>query len=192
VGCGVGDLAAAARGRGWQVTAIEPAPAAVRRARERGIEVVAGEAADALAGPAAPGPFDLVVFRDSLAHMSAAGSALAGAVRRLVPGGWLAARVPNRHPGVLRAARWAARVTDASGVLHLPAQVLHLDAASLAAALDRQGLEQVAVTGVSEGVAGSGGRYSRRALPDLAWRLLVRRWRRRGWAEALWGWGRRP
>jgi SAM-dependent methyltransferase len=196
VGCGVGDLCIAARRRGWVATGVESSPAAARRAAARGVPVVEGEAATCLeaengAAAALSGSFDLVVFRDSLTHIPRAGAALTGALRRLRAGGWLAIRAPNRHPAVFRAARLAGLVTDPSGILHLPLQVLHLDRAALSALLAGQGLEQIAVEGDSEAVARTGGRYSASRPADLLWRLFVRFWERRGEPEALWGWGRR-
>jgi len=197
VGCGVGDLCVAAQARGWSAVGMELSPAAAARAAERGVEVVVGEAADLLAPgqarpPALSRPFDLVVFRDALVHMPRAAAALAGTARLLRPGGWMALRVPNRHQGIFRAARWVAHLVDASGILHLPVQVFHLDRPALATLLERQGLADVQVVGESEEVAATGGRYSRNPGADLAWRLMVRRWQRRGEPEALWGWGRVP
>ena len=197
VGCGVGDLAAAAGDRGWSVVGMELSPEAAERATRRGVEVLVGEAAEILDAEsprpeALSRPFDLVVFRDALVHMPRAAAVLTATSRLLRPGGWMAIRVPNRHRGVFRAARWAALMVDASGILHLPAQVVHLDRPALATLLQRQGLGEVQVVGESEDVATTGGRYSRNPGADMAWRLLVRRWQRRGEPEALWGWGRHP
>jgi SAM-dependent methyltransferase len=197
IGCGVGDLCVAARERGWSVQGLELSPAAAARAEERGVQVLVGEAADLL-GPgqerpaALTTPFDLIVIRDALVHMPSAAQALAGTARLLRPDGWLAVRVPNRHKGVFRAARWVAHLMDASGILHLPAQVFHLDRPALTTLLQRQGFADIQVIGESEDVKSTGGRYSRNPGADMAWRMLVRRWQRRGEPEALWGWGRLP
>jgi SAM-dependent methyltransferase len=197
IGCGVGDLCAAARDRGWSVVGMELSPEAAARAAERGVEVLVGEAAELLAGgrqqpEALRRPFDLIVLRDALVHMPQAATVLTATSDLLRPGGWMAIRVPNRHRGIFRVARWAAHLVDASGILHLPAQVFHLDRPALETLLVRQGLTDIQVVGESEEVAATGGRYSRNPGADMAWRLLVRRWQRRGEPEALWGWGRHP
>ncbi len=194
VGCGVGDLCVAAQQEGWEAVGVELAPAAARQAAQRGVCVLTGKAEAVLGSDRAElkAGFHMVVFRDSLVHMPRAREALQAAHALLRPGGWLALRVPNRHAGVFAVARLAGRVMDTSGVLHLPAQVFHMDRVSLSAMLSRQGFQQVEVLGESESVAENQGRYSRSRLADLAWRTLVHRWQRRGEWEALWAWGCKP
>ncbi|MFQ5768479.1 MAG: class I SAM-dependent methyltransferase [Acidobacteriota bacterium] len=200
IGCGVGDLAVAALQRGWQAIGLESAQSAVQKAAARGVPVVHGDAAGVLlaADRDLPlpqelrRPFDLVVLRDTLGHLPGAGQVLAGATRLLRAGGWLVVRVPNRHTRLFRWARLAGLVTDSSGALHLPAQILHLDRAALQRLLGRQGLEHVCVEGESEGVRQNGGRYSRRRWADAVWRMAVARWERMGEPEALVGWGCKP
>ena len=198
VGCGVGDFDIAARQRGWSTVGIESAPEAARRAAERGCSVVRGDAAALLDRPSGQGPpelagpFDLVVFRDVLGHLSEAGSVLRAAVARLRPGGWLVVRTPNRHAGVFRLARRIGWLREASGILHLPAQVLHLDREALGRILDQLGLVDRSIEGESESVAGSAVRYSASPLADWLWRRCLAAWKRRGEPETLRAWGRHP
>ena len=197
VGCGVGDLSVAAHRRGWKAIGIESAPEAARQAAGRGIEVVPGQAATLLGAegtgpPSLAGPFDLVVFRDVVGHLPEAGRALRGAVSRLRSGGWLAVRTPNRHAGVFRVARLVSRVRDASGILHLPAQVLHVHRPGLDRILAGLGLDARVIEGESDRAAGGAVRYSDRLLADWFWRGCLAVWERRGEPESLWGWGRKP
>ncbi|MFQ5719978.1 MAG: class I SAM-dependent methyltransferase [Acidobacteriota bacterium] len=198
IGCGVGDLLSAARRRGWQVTGIEAASVAARQARAAaGGETIEGDAARCLepqpdAGLAAlAGPFDLVVLRDVLGHLAAAGAVLRGAVSRLRAGGHLVVRTPNHHAGVFRVARSIGWLRDASGVLHLPAQVLHIDREAVTRILAFLGLSDCGVTGESERRNGEDVRYSTDRLANWFWHRCLATWERRGEPETLLAWGRR-
>lgn len=84
VGCGDGELARDLGARGYEVTALDPAPEAVAKARDRGVHVVA---ADLLAYE--DEPFEAVLFTRSLHHIVPLDAALARAEALLASGGTL-------------------------------------------------------------------------------------------------------
>lgn len=95
IGCGTGVTTALMRDlRGAEVVGIEPDDARAARARERGIDVIAGTLDDAdLSGL---GTFDVIVFADVLEHLADPLSALERARRSLLsPSGRVVASVPN-------------------------------------------------------------------------------------------------
>ena len=194
VGCGVGDLCLAARQRGWESVGVEPAAAAAARAAARGVVVRHAEATAAWNGsPGEAEDWDAIIFRDSVAHIRDLRAVLQGAVRHLAPGGVLLIRTPNHHPGLLTLARRVGRLRDPSGILHLPAQIVHFDRSSLQALLSGLGLHEVRVVAETEGGAGGGEvRYARSPALDRLWRFALRRWRRQGEPEELTGRGRHP
>jgi len=91
VGCATGWLLDDARGRGWQAQGVELSEAAVRFARDRGLEVHHGDLLDAHF-PASS--FDLVYMGDVLEHVSDCRATLAEVARVLRPGGHLYLRGP--------------------------------------------------------------------------------------------------
>lgn len=85
VGCGQGHVAAALRGAGHQVVAIDSDEEAVAAARYKGVDARAAEFPDGdLIGE---DPFDVVMFSRSLHHMRELDAACQSAFRLLAPGG---------------------------------------------------------------------------------------------------------
>src|SRR5687767_11366862 len=71
IGCGAGNVAAELRRRGYAMTAVESDESEARRARSKGLAVIAGEWPDV----AAP-HVDVVVFTRSLHHVKEVDRAL--------------------------------------------------------------------------------------------------------------------
>src|SRR5207244_2004370 len=84
VGCGRGDLGSWFIRRGWSVTGVEPSPEACAVARSRGIDARAGTLADTELDP---GAYDVVVFRQSLEHVTDPVADLRRSLRALRSGG---------------------------------------------------------------------------------------------------------
>ena len=82
VGCGRGALAAELLRRGYDVTGVDPDPDAVRRARMRGVTVIATPLEEVDAGR-----YDVVLFTRSLHHVQDLDRTLDAAAARLEPGG---------------------------------------------------------------------------------------------------------
>ena len=89
VGCGPGDLAAAAAAQGADTVGIDVAPSMVRRAA-LAYPAIPFRVGSFEAIPAGVGAFDAVVGSFVLNHVGRPDVALAEALRVLRPGGWLA------------------------------------------------------------------------------------------------------
>lgn len=74
---------------------VDPNPAAVRTARDRGVEVVEGSPADLAA--LRPGGFDVVTAFQALEHLEDVSSLVLPGIELLRPGGRLVVSVPNRQ-----------------------------------------------------------------------------------------------
>ncbi len=162
VGCGGGYFARAALDRGWEVTGIDPAPAAVERARRMAPEGRyscsaaselpepsgreggdAGEAGDVSDDT---DRFSVVSFWDSLFVVPDPNRELAALQRRLIDGGVLVVKSMHRPPQFFQAAHgllgWRpATRDDYAGVRHAR---WHFTPDSASALLRRHGLEPVA------------------------------------------------
>jgi len=136
VGCGQGELLEAARARGWRVQGVEPMEAASEVARERGLDVVTAVLEDSGLPERA---YDVVSAFHVLEHVPDAPAFLAELARRVRPEGLVVAESPN-WDSVLR------RATGA-GWMHLrPLEhLVHLSPAGMRLALERAGLEPVAI-----------------------------------------------
>lgn len=89
VGCGGGQLLAAARARGAAVCGVDPSPHAARAGAALGVEVVPALAA--LVGRR----FDGIVMSHALEHVPDLRATLADLRAALADGGWLCLEVPN-------------------------------------------------------------------------------------------------
>ena len=105
VGCGEGARLVRLRDLGWSVAGIDLDPAAVARAREKGLEVHLGELANA---PFGESEFDAITLSHVIEHVPDPGTVLAQCRRVLSPGGQLVVVTPNAGSlGHLRfGARW--------------------------------------------------------------------------------------
>ncbi len=92
VGCGAGAFVQAMQARGWQAVGLERDAQAAQAARERGLDVRAGEAPT---HPFAPRSFDVITLWDVLEHLERPREALQGIAQWLAPGGWLVLRTPD-------------------------------------------------------------------------------------------------
>ena len=132
VGCGDGELGELMMERGWLVEGIEPSPAAVERARARGVKTTEGTPDSVELEPRA---YEAIVLNHSLEHIPAPVDALAKAREALLPYGMVAISVPNF-------ACWARRRFGREWFhLDLPRHRVHFDEGALRAAIERAGLE---------------------------------------------------
>ena len=99
VGCGVGDLLAAAGSRGWEATGIEPYAPAAQAARAQGLRVEQ-RAWEEIVLPREG--LAAVVFFDSLEHLVAPLRALRVAAAALQPGGVVAITTPDADSWLAR------------------------------------------------------------------------------------------
>ena len=100
VGCASGWLLHHAKRRGWQAQGVELSEAAVRFARERGLDVHLGDLASA---QLPDGSFDLVYMGDVLEHVPDCRATLAEVARVLRPDGVLYLRGPITTHSLARA-----------------------------------------------------------------------------------------
>jgi len=115
VGCGQGYLAAQLLAQGFQVTALDKDPEAVRRAREAGVQSMEADFLDY-----EDEVYDVVVFSRSLHHIHPLSKAVARASALLKPGGLLFAEEFARERADRETAAWffdMCSLLEASGVL---------------------------------------------------------------------------
>lgn len=146
VGGGLGFFAAAADGRGWDATLLEPVPQAVEEARRRfGTRAVVGGADDlARRGEV----YDLVAFVHCIEHIPEARETLRAARDAIAPGGLLFVEVPN-HGSMARRLQGERWLGWQAGE-----HVYVFDRRSLLGLLDRAGYELVAERSFVPGWAG--------------------------------------
>jgi SAM-dependent methyltransferase len=92
VGAGRGDIAAMLTAHRWQMTAVEPSPAAVATMRDRGIDARQGVLGTV---ELEPGSYDVALFQHSLEHTLDPVEDLRRAHAALKPGGLVLVTVPN-------------------------------------------------------------------------------------------------
>lgn len=144
VGAHVGKFVAMAGGRGWIAEGVELNPTTAAYARTRSGLPVHERAVSELAREGRR--FDAVTLTDVLEHIPEPLGALRDAASVLVPGGWIAVKVPC-GPNQLRKERArvalgrAPRVSVADNLVH----VSHFSPGSLTLALERAGFADVAL-----------------------------------------------
>lgn len=137
VGGGLGFLAAAAAGRGWEAELLEPVAQACDYAREHlGVNAIQG-GADLLADR--EGAYDAVCFVHCIEHIPPARDTLCIAARALAPSGLLFVEVPN-HGSMARRLQGERWLGWQAGE-----HVYVFTRRTLLALLDAAGLEPVAV-----------------------------------------------
>jgi SAM-dependent methyltransferase len=134
VGSGRGDLGVALRGYGWDVTGLDPSPAACEHARRRGVRAVEGTLLDE---PPVGGDYDAVVFNHSLEHVAEPFDDLEAARSLLRTGGVLVVSLPNFGS-------WQRRRFESSWFhLDLPRHRSHLTPRGLETLLRRAGYDRI-------------------------------------------------
>jgi SAM-dependent methyltransferase len=101
VGCGRGDLARRLLAEGFEVTALDTSPEAVRLARAAGVPAVEADFLDY-----ADVPYHVVLFTRSLHHMPSLSDAVARAASMLRSDGWLIAEEFGRERVNRETAAW--------------------------------------------------------------------------------------
>jgi len=136
VGCGSGELAAAAKERGWDVIGVEPVQQSVDVARARGLDVRCAMLEDA---GLPERHYDVVSGFHVLEHMTEGTSFLRMLSRWVRPGGHVCIEVPNW--------RSYARRNSGEQWMHLrPLEHLaHYEPRTLRATFERAGLEPTVV-----------------------------------------------
>jgi SAM-dependent methyltransferase len=137
VGCGDGDFLLLMRRRGWDVRGCDTSPAAIGRARGRGVDVQQGSVATAAFPDAF---FDAVTLWHVLEHLADPVSELNEVARILKPDGVLAIEVPNAGSPTFRlcGSRWFP--------LDVPRHLMHFTRTSITELLRRCGFEIVSLT----------------------------------------------
>lgn len=98
VGCGTGEVLAAARDRGWRTQGVEPERTGAEMARERGLDVTVATLEESGLPQRS---YDVVSAFHVLEHLADSRSFLRSLVRWARPGGAIVLEVPNWH-GVAR------------------------------------------------------------------------------------------
>lgn len=167
VGCGSGSVSAAVRrdSPGVEITGIERETSAAERARRRIDRVIAGDAAQALAGLVHEGArFDGFLFADVLEHLEDPIGALTLARKLADPGATLVASVPNvGHLSLVRdlvRGRFDPLPAGLADAGHLR----WFTRSSLADALEEAGWKTTSVDGVTGAPSPDGPAFLARAL----------------------------
>lgn len=102
VGSGAGDYLSLVRALGWAAVGVEANEAAAARAREAGLDVVTGDAAEVLSSGAVAGPFDVIRFHHTLEHLVEPRRALLAAAALGCHGARMCVAVPNADGAAAR------------------------------------------------------------------------------------------
>jgi 2-polyprenyl-3-methyl-5-hydroxy-6-metoxy-1,4-benzoquinol methylase len=143
VGCGRGDLGAWFVRRGWAVVGVEPSPQACAVARSRAVDAHVGTLADVALEARS---YDVVVFRQSLEHVTDPVGDLCRARELLRDGGLAVVSVPNF--ACWQSRRFASRWFH----LDLPRHRFHFNENALSLMLARAGFRWVETTTSSSSV----------------------------------------
>ncbi|HVY08735.1 MAG TPA: class I SAM-dependent methyltransferase [Mycobacteriales bacterium] len=135
IGCWTGSFLAAAAGRGWEASGIEPSTWAVERARERGLDVRVGDLSDAQITAES---MRAVVMCDVIEHLLDVSGAIAAIAEMLEPGGALYLTTPDAGGRLARmmGQRWWSI---------LPMHVQYFTRDSMRRLLEQHGLQVVDV-----------------------------------------------
>lgn len=136
VGCGSGEVLAAARARGWRTQGVEPERTGAQMARHRGLDVAVATLEEAGLPERS---YDVVSIFHVLEHMPDSRSFLRTLARWARPGGAVVVEVPNWH-GVQRRRLRA----DWPG-LRPGEHLVHFTPRTLAATMRASGIEPVCV-----------------------------------------------
>jgi SAM-dependent methyltransferase len=161
VGCGSGEVLAAAQRRGWTVAGAEPVPQSVEIARRRGLDVRAAMLQDAGFDEAS---WDVVSAFHVLEHLTEGTDFLRLVARWAKPGGLVVIEVPNW--GSFDRSRKGA---DWPGVRPLE-HVAHYSPTTLRRTMERAGLEPVTVRTL-------GFLWEQQTIDEQLEDLAIRRWR---------------
>jgi 2-polyprenyl-3-methyl-5-hydroxy-6-metoxy-1,4-benzoquinol methylase len=146
VGCNMGMVLRRARERGWEALGVEPSPALHRIATEQlGLTVFNCFLEDLPSSE--HGRFDVVALSDVFEHVTEPREMLRSVRSLLAPGGLLYVKVPNARWTLLK--QRIARVTGARpahGIWDAYEHVVHYTHETLAAMLQTEGYEPVAVS----------------------------------------------
>lgn len=181
VGCGTGEVLAAAKERGWSTTGVEPIAKEAAFAREqRSLDVITSTLEDSGLPQSS---FDVVAAFHVLEHMPQPTEFLRSTARWAKPGGHVVIEVPNFG------SRARLRSRQFNGWRHLrPLEhINHFTPATLEEALRRAGLRPVAISaptytgppqtpleGLDDLVRNRWAPLVRRLPTAVAWRLLHR------------------
>lgn len=116
VGCGNGVLLKNLQKLGWQISGIDPDPAAVRVTNEQLGPVASVGGIDS---PDVEGPFDVITMNHVIEHVPYPVETLRGCLRRLAPGGRIVLQSPNVES-------LGARIFGKSWIAWDPPRHLHL------------------------------------------------------------------
>jgi SAM-dependent methyltransferase len=137
LGCWVGFMLVEARGRGWDVTGVEPSEFAAEFARkEFNLDILEQ---DLFSAELPKNAFDCIVLGDVIEHLTDPVAALAHIATLLTPGGVLYMTLPDSGSRLARAmgARWW-------GVI--PTHVQYFSRHSMSVMLHRAGYEPLEIT----------------------------------------------
>lgn len=171
IGAHVGRLIHLARQRGWRPEGIELNPrTAAFAARATGLTVHRKDAATLAEGGG--GPYGAITLIDVLEHIPEPLKALRAARRLLVPGGWIAVKVPHGRVQLLKE-RWRGRLRRgyrpalATNLVH----VNQFGPTSLRRGLERAGFSDVSMTvGAPELPPGGARAAAANLLRKAVWR----------------------
>jgi len=141
VGCATGTLLMVAKMRGWEIYGVEVSGDFARITRERlGDNVYQGMFEEA---PFKAGSFDMVLFYDSLEHMTNPQKIVAKVFKILKPGGCLVVFTPNRES-------LSARIMGRNWTHYKTEHLFYFSPKSLKEFLNKEGFETVAQGGASK------------------------------------------
>lgn len=139
VGCGVGDFLNYLQTGGFEVSGIEPSEEASQKARDRGVDVFAGDLAQFVQQMPDAQTYDIAVLLNVLEHVPDPIEIIELTRKLLTPGGYLLIRIPNDFSEIQAVAHsslncepwWVAR----------PDHVNYFDFASIRTFLEQMGFD---------------------------------------------------